>query len=47
MIYEDANNMERAINYYSSILEKVCKAENAFNPNKKIVNNISPGLAVL
>lgn len=47
MIYEDANNMERAINYYSSILEKVCKADNAFNPHKKIVSTISPGIAIL
>ena len=47
MIYEDANNMERAINYYSSILEKVCKADNAFNPHKKIVRTISPGIALL
>ncbi len=47
IIYEDANNMERAINYYSSILEKVCKADNAFNPHKKVVSTISPGIALL
>jgi hypothetical protein len=46
-IYQDSNNMERAINYYSSILEKVCKSENAFNPTGKSIVTLEPGLAVL
>jgi hypothetical protein len=46
-IHQDPNNMERAINYYSSILEKVCKSENAFDPRGKSVVTIEPGVAVL
>jgi hypothetical protein len=46
-ICHDPNNMERAINYYSSILEKVCRAENAFNPSGKTIRTIKPGIAVL
>jgi hypothetical protein len=46
-IYQDPNNMERAINYYSSILEKVCKSENAFDPMGKSIVTLEPGLAVL
>jgi hypothetical protein len=46
-VYQDRNNMERAINYYSSILEKVCRGQNAFNPHGKTVKTIKPGHAVL
>jgi hypothetical protein len=46
-IYQDPNNMERAINYYSSILEKVCKSENAFDPMGKSIVTLEPGIAVL
>jgi hypothetical protein len=46
-IFQDPNNMERAINYFSSILEKVCRSENAFNPLGKAIKTIEPGIAVL
>jgi hypothetical protein len=46
-IYQDPNNMERAINYYSSILKKVCKSETAFDPMGKSIVTLEPGLAVL
>jgi hypothetical protein len=46
-IYQDRNNMERAINYYSSILDKVCRGQNAFNPHGKTIKTIKPGYAVL
>jgi hypothetical protein len=46
-IYQDPNNMERAINYYSSILKKVCKSETAFDPMGKSIVTLEPGIAVL
>lgn len=46
-IYEDANNMDRALNYYSTIIETVSISENVHRSHHRKIITLKSGIAIL